>query len=81
MLCIAYTFCGEEVPYMTRVQARQITLKQFKQLMPRKGNYRYFFKTECRDFASGVIQEEVTEDSAPLPLWDGKVHGQVMSRE
>ena len=42
---------------------------------------RYFFKTECPDFETGVIQEEVTEDSAPLPLWEGKVHGQVMTRE
>ncbi|KAF0303083.1 Axin-1 [Amphibalanus amphitrite] len=81
MLCIAYTFCGEEVPYMTRVPSRYITLKQFKQLLPRKGNYRYFFKTECPDFETGVIQEEVSDDSAPLPLWEGKVHGQVMSRD
>ena len=40
MLCIAYTFCGEEVPYMTRVPFRHITLRQFKQQLPRKGNYR-----------------------------------------
>ncbi|XP_037073984.1 axin-like [Pollicipes pollicipes] len=81
MLCVAYTFCGEEVPYRTRIAAKRITLKQFKQLMPRKGNYRYFFKTECRDFETGVIQEEVTDEAAVLPLWEGKVFGQVMSRD
>ena len=42
---------------------------------------RFFFKTECPDFETGVIQEEVTDDSAALPLWEGKVHGQVMSRD
>jgi len=38
---------------------------------------RYFFKTVCDDFESGVVNEEVTCDNAVLPMWEGKVVGKV----
>ena len=38
---------------------------------------RYFFKKASDEFDSGVILEEVTDDIAELPLWEGKVVGKV----
>lgn len=42
---------------------------------------RYFFKTECEDLDTKVIQEEITDDSEVLPLWEGKVMAQVKALE
>ncbi len=33
------------------------------------------------EFDSGVIMEEVSEDNAILPLWEGKVVGKVQKIE
>ena len=38
---------------------------------------RYFFKAASNEFGSDVILEEVTDDGAILPLWEGKVFGKV----
>ena len=43
--------------------------------------FRYFFKTECEDLDTKVIQEEITDDSEVLPLWEGKVMAQVKALE
>lgn len=37
--------------------------------------FRFFFKTRCDDEDSPVIQEEFSNDSDILPLFDGKVMG------
>ena len=38
---------------------------------------RYFFKKACDEFDSGVVLEEVMDDSDILPLWDGKIIAKV----
>ena len=38
---------------------------------------RYFFKKACDEFDSGVVHEEISEDSDYLPLWEGKVIAKV----
>ncbi|XP_059476369.1 axin-1 isoform X2 [Neocloeon triangulifer] len=74
---VMFTFCDEDVPYRTKINNKQVTLKHFKELLPKKGNYRYFFKTECEDVDTKVIHEEVMEDNEIVPLWEGKVMAQV----
>ncbi|KAF4522833.1 hypothetical protein B566_EDAN008095 [Ephemera danica] len=74
---VMFSFCDEEVPYRTKVPGKQVTLRQFKEILPKRGNYRYFFKTECEDFDTRVIHEEVMDDSEILPLWEGKIMAQV----
>lgn len=37
---VIYSFWDEEVPYRTKAAGAHITLKQFKELLPRKGSYR-----------------------------------------
>ena len=37
---VVFTFCDEQVPYRTRIPGHNVTLKQFKETLPKKGNYR-----------------------------------------
>ncbi|KAG7187893.1 hypothetical protein KM043_013862 [Ampulex compressa] len=69
---VVFSFCDEQFPYRTKIPGHNVTLKQFKEYLPKKGSYRYFFKTECEDLDTKVIQEEITDDSEVLPLWEGK---------
>lgn len=75
---VVVTFLDENVPYRFKVPASPLTLKTFKDYLPRKGNYRYFFKTNCADLDT-VIQEEVSSDSDTLPMFEGKVMARVKS--
>ncbi|KAK0087338.1 hypothetical protein PV325_001223 [Microctonus aethiopoides] len=78
---VVFSFCDEQFPYRSRIPGHNVTLKQFKEFLPKKGSYRYFFKTECEDLDTKVIQEEITDDSEVLPLWEGKVMAQVKALE
>lgn len=37
---VMFTFLDEPVPYRTKIPAAPVTLKQFKEFLPKKGNYR-----------------------------------------
>ena len=39
--------------------------------------FRFFFKKASDEFDSGVVHEEITDDEAFLPKWQGKVVGKV----
>lgn len=66
-------FCEEEIPYRITIPGHHVTLRQFKEYLPKKGVYRYFFKTKCDELDNQVIQEEVSHDDVVLPLWEGKI--------
>ncbi|XP_044732695.1 axin isoform X2 [Chrysoperla carnea] len=74
---VVFNFCDEQFPYRTKIPSVPVTLKQFKDYLPKKGNYRYFFKTAIAELDNQVIQEELSCDSDILPLWDGKIMAQV----
>lgn len=74
---VVFSFCEEQFPYRIKIPGKQVTLKQFKEFLPKKGNYRYFFKTECEELDNQVIQEEVSSDADVLPLWEGRISAQV----
>ncbi|XP_047213136.1 axin-1-like [Girardinichthys multiradiatus] len=76
-ITVAYYFCEELIPYMTSVKGRVVTLGQFKELLTKKGNYRYYFKKVSDDFDCGVVFEEVREDDAVLPIFEEKIIGKV----
>ncbi|GBM06951.1 hypothetical protein AVEN_239659-1 [Araneus ventricosus] len=57
--------------FKSRFPGKNITLKQFKSLLSKKGNWQYFFKRASNDFGTGVVLEEVSDDSEILPLWEG----------
>ncbi|XP_061837997.2 axin-1 isoform X2 [Nerophis lumbriciformis] len=74
---VAYYFCGEPIPYRTSVKGRLVTLGQFKELLTKKGNYKYYFKKKSDEFDCGVVFEEVREDDATLPIFEEKIIGKV----
>lgn len=37
---VVYNFNDEKMPYRVRIHGSRITLKQFKESLPKKGNYR-----------------------------------------
>lgn len=74
---VAYYFCEELIPYRTSVKGRLVTLGQFKELLTKKGNYRYYFKKVSDEFDCGVVFEEVREDDAVLPIFEEKIIGKV----
>ncbi|KAM8724306.1 axin-1 isoform 2-T3 [Acanthopagrus schlegelii] len=76
-ITVAYYFCEELIPYRTSVKGRIVTLGQFKELLTKKGNYRYYFKKVSDEFDCGVVFEEVREDDAILPIFEEKIIGKV----
>ncbi|XP_077414668.1 axin-1 isoform X2 [Vanacampus margaritifer] len=76
-MTVAYYFCGEPIPYRTSVKGQLVTLGQFKELLTKKGNYRYYFKKVSDEFDCGVVFEEVREDDATLPIFEEKIIGKV----
>lgn len=76
-ITVAYYFCGEPIPYRTSVKGRMVTLGQFKELLTKKGSYRYYFKKVSDEFDCGVVFEEVREDEATLPIFEEKIIGKV----
>lgn len=77
MTVIGYCYSGETVPYRTKLAGRDITLRQFKSLISKKGNYRYFFRRSCQEFGTDVVSEEISDDNEILPLWEGKIFAMV----
>ncbi|KAF5403733.1 hypothetical protein PHET_02660 [Paragonimus heterotremus] len=77
-LVIGYYLGEDPVPYRSVWPSAEITLGQFKQLIPKKkGSFRYFFKKFSDEFGSGVVHQEITNDNCVLPLWEGKVVAKV----
>ncbi|XP_063055260.1 axin-1-like [Engraulis encrasicolus] len=74
---VAYYFCGEPIPYRTSVKGRVVTLGQFKELLTKKGSYRFYFKKVSDEFDCGVVYEEVREDDAILPIFEERIIGKV----
>ena len=71
---VAYYLPGEDLAYISTFNGKWLTLAQFKQLITKKGNFRYFFKTksdlldeEC------VVFQEATDESACVPMFNNKV--------
>ncbi|KAJ8399656.1 hypothetical protein AAFF_G00407610 [Aldrovandia affinis] len=76
-LVVTYFFCGEEIPYRRMMKTHSLTLGHFKEQLRKKGNYRYYFKKASDEFECGAVFEEVWEDGAVLPMYEGKVLGKV----
>uniref|UniRef100_A0A8C5ETZ0 Segment polarity protein dishevelled homolog DVL-2-like n=1 Tax=Gouania willdenowi TaxID=441366 RepID=A0A8C5ETZ0_GOUWI len=69
---IIYHIDEEETPYLVKIPiaAENITLLDFKQVL-NKPNYKFFFKSMDQDF--GVVKEEIPDDGAKLPCFNGRV--------
>jgi len=68
-----YTFShekGEPMPYRIKIPSKNVSLRQVKEFLPKKGAFRFYFKTEID---GDMCYEEETEDSNMVPLWEGKI--------
>ncbi|KAM4651681.1 axin-related protein-like [Discoglossus pictus] len=72
-LAIIYYFCGERIPYMIRTKEPSLTLQEFKDLLSKKGTYKYYFKKESEEFECNAVFQEVSEEDAVLPLFEEKI--------
>jgi len=39
-ITVTFSFCEEQVPYRSKLLGHSVTLRQFKEILPKKGNYR-----------------------------------------
>lgn len=54
---VVVTFLDENVPYRFKVPASPLTLKTFKEYLPRKGNYRYAISFLNKNFENYFTKE------------------------
>ncbi|XP_031440027.1 dixin-A isoform X2 [Clupea harengus] len=60
-------------PFLINIPKRlgDVTLRDFKAAVDRHGNFRYHFKALDPEF--GTVKEEVFQDDAVIPGWEGKI--------
>uniref|UniRef100_A0A3Q0KD31 Putative dishevelled n=2 Tax=Schistosoma mansoni TaxID=6183 RepID=A0A3Q0KD31_SCHMA len=77
---IIYHIDDEETPYLVKIAVcpNAVTLGDFKNALNRP-NYKFFFKSVDADF--GVVKEEIADDDARLPCFNGKVISWLVSAD
>ncbi|XP_022187203.2 segment polarity protein dishevelled homolog DVL-3 isoform X2 [Nilaparvata lugens] len=77
---VIYHIDDEETPYLVKlaIAPERVTLSDFKNVLNRP-NYKYFFKSMDDDF--GVVKEEIVDDDAHLPCFNGRVVSWLVSAE
>lgn len=77
---IIYHVDDEETPYLVKlpISPDKVTLSDFKNVFNRS-NYKFFFKSMDDDF--GVVKEEIIDDDAHLPCFNGRVVSWLVSAE
>ncbi|XP_040181798.1 segment polarity protein dishevelled homolog DVL-1 isoform X4 [Rana temporaria] len=72
---IIYHIDEEETPYLVKLPVcpDKVTLADFKNVLSNRPvhNYKFFFKSMDQDF--GVVKEEISDDNAKLPCFNGRV--------
>ncbi|XP_041063088.1 segment polarity protein dishevelled homolog DVL-1-like isoform X3 [Carcharodon carcharias] len=72
---IIYHMDEEETPYLVKVAVPpdRVTLGHFKQVLNNRpsSSFKFFFKSMDLDF--GVVKEEISDDNAKLPCFNGRV--------
>ncbi|XP_068173579.1 dixin-A isoform X2 [Antennarius striatus] len=60
-------------PFLINIPKRlgEVTLRDFKTAIDRQGSFRYHFKALDPEF--GTVKEEVFQDGALVPGWEGKI--------
>lgn len=74
---VVYFLSKSTTPFLSSIPKRigEITLKDFKIILDRPGQFRYHFKTLDREY--GMVKEEVLQDDDLIPAWDNKIVGWV----
>ncbi|CAG5126334.1 unnamed protein product, partial [Candidula unifasciata] len=69
-------YMGQEpIPYRHQLPGRAITLAQIKNLVTKRGPYKYYFKRHSDEFgdSAGAVFEDIADDNVIVPLWQGKI--------
>ncbi|XP_066541360.1 segment polarity protein dishevelled homolog DVL-3 [Hoplias malabaricus] len=77
---IIYHLDDQETPYLVKlpIPAERVTLADFKHVL-NKPNYKFYFKSMDDDF--GVVKEEISDDNAKLPCFNGRVVSWLVSAD
>ncbi|XP_029470964.1 segment polarity protein dishevelled homolog DVL-3 isoform X2 [Rhinatrema bivittatum] len=77
---VIYHLDEQETPYLVKLPlpAERVTLADFKAVL-NKPSYKFFFKSMDDDF--GVVKEEISDDNAKLPCFNGRVVCWLVSAE
>ncbi|XP_028650800.1 segment polarity protein dishevelled homolog DVL-3 [Erpetoichthys calabaricus] len=77
---IIYHLDDQETPYLVKlpIPADRVTLADFKSVL-NKPNYKFYFKSMDDDF--GVVKEEISDDNAKLPCFNGRVVSWLVSAD
>ncbi|XP_030630352.1 segment polarity protein dishevelled homolog DVL-3a [Chanos chanos] len=77
---VIYHLDDQETPYLVKlpIPAERVTLLDLKNAL-KKPNYKFFFKSMDDDF--GVVKEEITDDNAKLPCYNGRVISWLVSAD
>ncbi|XP_053354866.1 segment polarity protein dishevelled homolog DVL-3a [Clarias gariepinus] len=69
---VIYHLDEQETPYLVKISvpADSVTLSDLKHAL-KKSSHKFFFKSMDADF--GVVKEEITDDNAKLPCYNGRV--------
>lgn len=75
---VVYHFPGEEQPFMSYFSGKTMTLGQFRDLINKKGAYKFFFKNICDlDGEKMVVFEEIIDEKQSVPFYEGKVFAKI----
>ncbi|KAJ8368264.1 hypothetical protein SKAU_G00082920 [Synaphobranchus kaupii] len=70
---VLYFTARSLTPFLINIPKRlsEVTLRDFKVAVDREGSFRYHFKALDPEF--GTVKEEVFQDEATVPGWEGKI--------
>ncbi|KAI3380055.1 hypothetical protein SNEBB_002063 [Seison nebaliae] len=82
---VLYHMPNEEFPYVSQMTFySKPYLSDFIKILPKKGNYRYFFKSKIEGLPSMsepmIALLEISDNSKPLPIVDGLINGKVFEK-
>uniref|UniRef100_A0A672RJK1 Dishevelled segment polarity protein 3 n=1 Tax=Sinocyclocheilus grahami TaxID=75366 RepID=A0A672RJK1_SINGR len=77
---IIYHLDEQDTPYLIKlpIPAESVTLADLKNVL-NKPNHKFFFKSMDDDF--GVVKEEISDDNAKLPCFNGRVVSWLVSAD
>ena len=73
---VVYYMPHDQVPYRIKIPHCPVTLGQFKSALPRKGDFRYYFRQYSVDLKRSAFFE-VSNNGDILPKYEGKVLAKV----
>lgn len=73
---VLYQLPGEKIPFKVSVEKRDMTLSNFKALISRKGQYKFYFKQYSTEIAAAAWVE-IEKDDELLPHWQKTIVARV----